>query len=75
MFTVIPCLQHIDIAVLTQDREGFSNAIMEYMICGLPIVATNVGGTPELIHSGNAVVFGKALLDLLTKPDKHLALG
>jgi glycosyltransferase involved in cell wall biosynthesis len=29
--------------------EGISNAIMEYMAAGLPVIATNAGGTPELV--------------------------
>ncbi len=30
-------------------REGISNAIMEYMVLGKPVVATDSGGTPELV--------------------------
>ena len=32
--------------------EGISNAIMEYMAAGLPVIATNRGGTPELVSDG-----------------------
>jgi len=32
--------------------EGISNAIMEYMAAGLPVIATNAGGTSELIEDG-----------------------
>ena len=42
-----------DIGVLLNNTkrhgEGISNAIMEYMAAGLPVVATDAGGTPELI--------------------------
>ena len=34
--------------------EGISNAIMEYMSAGLPVVATNAGGTPELVKNGES---------------------
>lgn len=41
-----------DIGVLTSASEGFSNTIMEYLDAGLPVVASRVGGNPELISEG-----------------------
>ncbi|WP_411893500.1 glycosyltransferase family 4 protein [Winogradskyella sp. A2] len=32
--------------------EGFSNAMLEYLACGTPIISTNVGGVDELIIEG-----------------------
>jgi len=32
--------------------EGISNSIMEYMAAGLPVIATNAGGTPEIVKDG-----------------------
>lgn len=50
---VIPILINSDVGVLlTKNKfaeEGFSNTIMEYMACGLPVIATNSGGNKELI--------------------------
>jgi len=40
------------VGVITSETEGFCNAIIEYMACGIPVVATNVGGNPELISEG-----------------------
>lgn len=41
-----------DIAANTSHTEGLSNAIMECMAYGLPIVATRVGGNPEIVEHG-----------------------
>ncbi len=45
-------LSCLDVAVLPSRAEGMSNAILEYMAAGRPIVATAVGATPELIEDG-----------------------
>jgi len=42
-------LRAADLAVLPSRGEGFSNALLEYMATGLPVVATRVGGNPELV--------------------------
>lgn len=38
-----------DVFTLTSFSEGCSNVIQEAMSCGLPVIATNVGGNPELV--------------------------
>lgn len=45
-------LRVMDVFVLTSFREGLSLAILEAMACGVPIVATKIGGTPEVIVDG-----------------------
>lgn len=43
-----------DVCVLSSRSEGFSNAILEYMAAGKPVVATDVGGAREaIIHGEN----------------------
>lgn len=42
-------LEKMQIGVISSDSEGLSNAILEYMLKGVVCVATNVGGTPEII--------------------------
>ena len=45
-------LAELDVAVLLSRSEGSSNALLEYMAAGRPIVATAVGGNVELIEHG-----------------------
>jgi glycosyltransferase involved in cell wall biosynthesis len=45
-------LRSADVAVLASHQEGFSNAILESMAAGLPMIATDVGGNPEAVLEG-----------------------
>lgn len=45
-------LQNMDVFVTTSLYEGMSNAIMEAMAAGLPVLATDVGGNGELVIDG-----------------------
>lgn len=81
----IACLlPHFRIACLCSDNEGFSNAILEYMAAGLPVVATDVGGIAEavehgqtglLVPSNDAAALAGAILELLRDPQRCAALG
>jgi L-malate glycosyltransferase len=73
-------LGQIDIGIISSDSEGFSNAIMEYMEAGLPVVATDAGGNPELVKNGdngflvppgNSEALSGAILKLIK--DKEMA--
>ncbi len=47
-----PCLAAADIGVLASHEEGFSNAVLEGMAAGLPMVVTDVGGNAEAVING-----------------------
>lgn len=66
-------LRMADIGVLCSHEEGFSNAILEGMAAGLPMVVTNVGGNAEAVVDGqtgyvvpphDSAALGEALLKM-----------
>ncbi len=76
-------LERMDLAVLCSDREGLSNAILEAMASGLPVVATEVGGNRELVDeksgllvpAGDAVALSAALATLICDGARRRRLG
>lgn len=47
-------IQNFDLCLLCSESEGFSNAIIEYMQHGKPVVCSRVGGNPEIIDDGES---------------------
>jgi sugar transferase (PEP-CTERM/EpsH1 system associated) len=45
-------MRQFDVFCLSSLGEGISNTILEAMACGLPVVATDVGGNSELVDEG-----------------------
>ncbi|MBW8067893.1 MAG: glycosyltransferase, partial [Ferrovum sp.] len=45
-------LRHLDLFVLPSLAEGISNTLLESMASGVPVIATQVGGNPELVTPG-----------------------
>jgi glycosyltransferase involved in cell wall biosynthesis len=77
-------LSSLDISVLCSTSEGFSNVILESMAAGKPVVASNVGGSPEmvidgqtgyLVPSADSDALAKAIMKLLNDPIKAKDMG
>jgi glycosyltransferase involved in cell wall biosynthesis len=76
-------LRLLDIGVLCSDKEGLSNAILEYMAYGIPVVATAVGGNLELVDGRNGYcirpgrpdALADALMELCRDKKLRLRLG
>lgn len=50
--SVIPYLSIMHVGVNCSEREGFSNAVMEYMAAGVPCVVAASGGNSDIITNG-----------------------
>jgi glycosyltransferase involved in cell wall biosynthesis len=78
-------LRRIDIFVLPSHSEALSNALMEAMACGCAVAATEVGGNPELVASGetgwlfpprNPAALAACLARLIAQPElRHKIAG
>ena len=75
-----PWLNTFTVGVLCSESEGLSNAILEYMRAGLPVVASNAGGNAEVVQHGvtgllvpvgEVSTLASAILTILT--DERLA--
>jgi N-acetyl-alpha-D-glucosaminyl L-malate synthase BshA len=49
---VLPLLSIADVFLLPSSQESFGLAALEAMACEVPVVASNVGGLPEVVESG-----------------------
>ncbi|WP_037306743.1 glycosyltransferase [Ruegeria halocynthiae] len=68
-------LRACDVFVLPSAREGLSNALLEACASGLAVVASNVGGTEDLIEDGrNGRLFTPDNLDELVRALTDLGL-
>jgi L-malate glycosyltransferase len=73
-----------DLFLLPSDTESFGLAALEAMACEVPVVASNVGGLPEVVTHGvdgylvaprDVEAAAKYALEILTLPDRGRAMG
>lgn len=74
----------LDMVASTSHTEGMPLALMEAMACGLAVVATRVGGVPELVQqgitgwiasAGDVDAMADHMVDLLQAPEQLKAMG
>jgi L-malate glycosyltransferase len=49
---LVPLLSAADVFLLPSTQESFGLAALEAMACGVPVVASRVGGVPEVVEHG-----------------------
>jgi N-acetyl-alpha-D-glucosaminyl L-malate synthase BshA len=81
---VVPLLSASDLFLLPSAQESFGLAALEAMACEVPVVASRIGGLPEVIEDGVSGVLhspaahdamAESAIDLLTDRQKHLQVG
>lgn len=79
-----PYYRTADLFALASDFDNSPNVVLEAMACGLPVVATDVGGVAEyvapgrgghLVPQGNAAAMADALSDWLSNADRRRDAG
>lgn len=76
----LPLLHACSVFILPSEHESFGLAALEALACGVPVVASNTEGLPELISEGecgflcpvgDVKMFAKRVVELLTDNELH----
>jgi glycosyltransferase involved in cell wall biosynthesis len=77
-------MRAFDFTVLGSFEEGFPNALMESMACGVPVVTTAVGGVTELVEDrvhgrlvphGDPTAMADAIMWMIEHPHERRLMG
>jgi N-acetyl-alpha-D-glucosaminyl L-malate synthase BshA len=81
---LVPWLSSADLFLLPSSQESFGLAALEAMACGVPVIASRVGGIPEVINDGetglladpaDAEAMARHAVALLEQPLRREAMG
>jgi len=81
---MVDCYNSLDLVIQASCTEGMPNVILEALAMGVPVIATDVGGTNEivsdgvsgrLLRSGDAMLRVEALIDFLCRPEAYKAMA
>ena len=79
---IADCIAALDLVLIPSLNDGFNLAAVEAMACSKPIVATAVGGLPEvindagiLIRAGDTSRMAEEAVRLLNSPDQRKEMG
>jgi glycosyltransferase involved in cell wall biosynthesis len=82
--SVVSLINAADVGILPSYTEGISNFLMECLSCAVPVIATGVGGTPELVrHMDTGILIpprdagalSAAIRWMQDHPPERLAMG
>jgi glycosyltransferase involved in cell wall biosynthesis len=77
-------LAMLDLVVVPSHTEGMSNALLEAMAMARPVLATDVGGNPDVVEDGrtgqlvppgDAAALAAAMLELIESPEAAAEMG
>jgi glycosyltransferase involved in cell wall biosynthesis len=81
---IIKYINGLDMLVITSQHEGIPYVLLEAMMLKKPVIATNVGGIPEVIKSGFNGMLSETedllgmknnIIELLDHPDQMASIG
>ena len=81
---LLPYYQNADLVINPSLSEAFGMTLVEAMATQTPVIATTIGGMPEivddgvtglLVDPGNPQAIAKAAIELISDPDRARAMG